>query len=122
MAAGVFVPAGQSTQMIVGATPENDFQMLTVTQALYRSYGLKRVFLSAYVPVNLDSSLPALPADPPLLREHRLYQADWLLRFYGVFGGGASIRGAAQFQRVPGPKVRLGPPTPGAVPGGGEPG
>ena len=78
-----FVPAGQSTQMIVGATPENDFQMLTVTQALYRSYGLKRVFFSAYVPVNLDSSLPALPGGPPLLREHRLYQADWLLRFYG---------------------------------------
>ncbi|WP_320938532.1 putative DNA modification/repair radical SAM protein [Enterocloster lavalensis] len=78
-----FVPAGQSTQMIVGATPENDFQMLTVTQALYRSYGLKRVFFSAYVPINLDSSLPALPGGPPLLREHRLYQADWLLRFYG---------------------------------------
>lgn len=78
-----FVPAGQSTQMIVGATPENDFQMLAVTQALYRSYGLKRVFFSAYVPVNRDSSLPALPGGPPLLREHRLYQADWLLRFYG---------------------------------------
>lgn len=78
-----FVPAGQSTQMIVGATPENDFQMMAVTQALYRSYGLKRVFYSAYVPVNQDSSLPALPGGPPLLREHRLYQADWLLRFYG---------------------------------------
>ena len=78
-----FVPAGQSTQMIVGATPENDFQMLSVTQALYRSYGLKRVFFSAYVPVNQDSSLPSLPGGPPLLREHRLYQADWLLRFYG---------------------------------------
>ncbi len=78
-----FVPAGQSTQMIVGATPENDYQMMAVTQALYRSYGLKRVFYSAYVPVNQDSSLPALPGGPPLLREHRLYQADWLLRFYG---------------------------------------
>lgn len=78
-----FVPAGQSTQMIVGATPESDYQMLAVTQALYENYGLKRVFYSAYVPVNTDSSLPSLPGGPPLLREHRLYQADWLLRFYG---------------------------------------
>lgn len=78
-----FVPAGQSTQMIVGATPENDFQMMAVTQALYRNYGLKRVFFSAYIPVNEDSCLPSLPGGPPLLREHRLYQADWLLRFYG---------------------------------------
>ncbi len=78
-----FVPAGQSTQMIVGATPENDYQMMSVAQALYKSYGLKRVFYSAYIPVNEDSSLPALPGGPPLLREHRLYQADWLLRFYG---------------------------------------
>lgn len=78
-----FVPAGQSTQMIVGATPENDFQMMAVTQALYQNYGLKRVFFSAYIPVNEDSCLPSLPGGPPLLREHRLYQADWLLRFYG---------------------------------------
>ena len=78
-----FVPAGQSTQMIVGATPENDFQMMTVTQALYENYGLKRVFFSAYVPVNEDSCLPSISGKPPLLREHRLYQADWLLRFYG---------------------------------------
>lgn len=78
-----FVPAGQSTQMIVGATPENDYQMMKVTEALYQSYGLKRVFFSAFVRVNEDSSLPALPGGPPLLREHRLYQADWLLRFYG---------------------------------------
>ena len=78
-----FVPAGQSTQMIVGATPENDFQMLSVTQALYRNFGLKRVFYSAYIPVNEDQNLPAMTAQPPLLREHRLYQADWLLRFYG---------------------------------------
>ena len=82
-----FVPAGQSTQMIVGATPENDFQMLSVTQALYENYGLKRVFFSAYIPVNTDSSLPSLPGGPPLLREHRLYQADWLLRFYGFQAG-----------------------------------
>ena len=78
-----FVPAGQSTQMIVGATPENDFQMLSVTQALYWNFGLKRVFYSAYIPVNEDQNLPAVTAQPPLLREHRLYQADWLLRFYG---------------------------------------
>ena len=78
-----FVPAGQSTQMIVGATPESDYQMIRVAEALYQNYDLKRVFYSAFVPVNEDSSLPVLPGGPPLLREHRLYQADWLLRFYG---------------------------------------
>ncbi|MGC6174487.1 putative DNA modification/repair radical SAM protein [Lacrimispora sp. 38-1] len=82
-----FVPAGQSTQMIVGATPENDYQMMMVAEALYRNYDLKRVFYSAFVPVNQDSSLPALPGGPPLLREHRLYQADWLMRFYGFQAG-----------------------------------
>lgn len=78
-----FVPAGQSTQMIVGATPESDYQMIRVAEALYRNYDLKRVFYSAFVRVNDDSALPALIGGPPLLREHRLYQADWLLRFYG---------------------------------------
>lgn len=78
-----FVPAGQSTQMIVGATPESDYQMIKVAEALYRNYNLKRVFYSAFVRVNDDSRLPVLPGGPPLLREHRLYQADWLLRFYG---------------------------------------
>lgn len=78
-----FVPAGQSTQMIIGATPENDFQILTVAQALYKQYDLKRVFYSAYIALNDDSKLPAVGTKPPLLREHRLYQADWLLRFYG---------------------------------------
>lgn len=78
-----FVPGGQSTQMIVGATPESDFQMMSVAQALYHNFGLKRVFYSAYIPVNQDESLPSLPGGPPLLREHRLYQADWLLRNYG---------------------------------------
>lgn len=77
-----FVPAGQSTQMIIGATPENDYQIISVAEALYQKFDLKRVFYSAYVSVNQDSSLPTLPS-PPLLREHRLYQADWLLRFYG---------------------------------------
>lgn len=78
-----FVPAGQSTQMIIGATPESDYQILNVAESLYRKFALKRVFYSAFVPVNEDKALPALPGGPPLLREHRLYQADWLLRFYG---------------------------------------
>ncbi len=78
-----FVPAGQSTQMIIGATPENDYQILSVAEALYNRFDLKRVFYSAYVALNEDSKLPALNTKPPLLREHRLYQADWLLRFYG---------------------------------------
>ncbi len=78
-----FAPAGQSTQMIVGATPESDYHMMMVTQALYRQYDLKRVFFSAYIGLNEDSVLPAPGSPPPLLREHRLYQADWLLRFYG---------------------------------------
>ncbi|MEF9946065.1 MAG: putative DNA modification/repair radical SAM protein [Lachnospiraceae bacterium] len=78
-----FVPAGQSTQMIIGATPETDYQILNVAESLYQKFALKRVFYSAFVPVNEDASLPALPGGPPLLREHRLYQADWLLRYYG---------------------------------------
>ena len=78
-----FVPAGQSTQLIVGATEETDYQILTMTQALYQQFDLKRVFYSAYIPVNEDPALPDLDTSPPLLREHRLYQADWLLRFYG---------------------------------------
>lgn len=82
-----FVSGGQSTQMIIGATPENDFQIMSVAENLYRKFELKRVFYSAFVNVNLDASLPALPGGPPLLREHRLYQADWLLRFYGFSAG-----------------------------------
>lgn len=78
-----FVPAGQSTQMIVGATNESDYQIMTIAQSLYKSYGLKRVFYSAFVNVNNESTLPATLSGPPLLREHRLYQADFLLRFYG---------------------------------------
>lgn len=77
-----FVPAGQSTQMIIGATPENDFQIMSVAEGLYRNFDLKRVFYSAFVNVNHNSGLPVLPGSPPLLREHRLYQADWLLRYY----------------------------------------
>lgn len=81
--ASSFVPAGQSTQMIVGATPESDYQIMMVAENLYKKFDLKRVYYSAFVSVNEDKDLPALPGGPPLLREHRLYQADWLLRFYG---------------------------------------
>ena len=78
-----FVPAGQSTQMIIGATGESDYQIMSVSEALYGRFKMKRVFYSAYVGVNEDSRLPAGGTMPPLLREHRLYQADWLIRFYG---------------------------------------
>lgn len=78
-----FVPAGQSTQMIVGATPESDYQILTLSAALYKKFAMKRVFYSAYIPLAENPLLPAVTTKPPLLREHRLYQADWLLRFYG---------------------------------------
>ena len=78
-----FVPAGQSTQMIIGATGESDYQIMSVSEALYGRFKIKRVFYSAYVGVNEDSRLPAVGTMPPLLREHRLYQADWLIRFYG---------------------------------------
>lgn len=81
--APAFAPAGQSTQLIVGATQDSDRHILYLTQSLYQRYRLKRVFYSAYVPVVENSLLPALHTKPPLLREHRLYQADWLMRFYG---------------------------------------
>lgn len=82
-----FVPAGQSTQMIIGATPETDYQILTAAESMYHQYDLKRVFYSAYIGINEDSALPEPGQKPPLLREHRLYQADWLLRFYGFQSG-----------------------------------
>ncbi|MCI9080559.1 MAG: putative DNA modification/repair radical SAM protein [Lachnospiraceae bacterium] len=82
-----FVPAGQSTQMIIGATGESDYQILAVTEALYQKFDLKRVFYSAFVNVNNDSSLAINGGKPPLHREHRLYQADWLLRYYGFTAG-----------------------------------
>lgn len=78
-----FAPAGQSTQMIVGASAETDLDILRLSSRLYTGYGLKRVYYSAYIPVNDDSRLPALAGSPPLQREHRLYQSDWLYRFYG---------------------------------------
>ncbi|MCL2335481.1 MAG: putative DNA modification/repair radical SAM protein [Endomicrobia bacterium] len=77
-----FVPAGQSTQMIIGASPETDSHILKLTESLYKKYKLKRVFFSAYIPVSNDTLLPSTDTQPPLLREHRLYQADWLMRFY----------------------------------------
>jgi len=80
-----FAPAGQSTQMIVGASPESDNKIITLAEGLYKHYKLKRVFFSAYIPVGGHPLLPV--AGPPLLREHRLYQADWLLRYYGFTAG-----------------------------------
>ncbi|MCL2202943.1 MAG: putative DNA modification/repair radical SAM protein [Defluviitaleaceae bacterium] len=100
--AAPFVPAGQSTQLIVGATPEADSKIVHLAQGLYKGYGLRRVFYSAYIPVGNDALLPAAPGTPAfdtgtgltntafgpiLMREHRLYQADWLLRFYGFSAG-----------------------------------
>ena len=77
-----FTPAGQSTQMIIGATKETDLDILAKSESMYKKYELKRVFYSAYVPINKDSNLPSIKV-PPLVRENRLYQADWLLRYYG---------------------------------------
>lgn len=78
-----FANAGQATQMIIGASPESDYQIIRLASGLYSKYSLKRVFYSAYVPVVDNSLLPAVDTKPPLLREHRLYQADWLMRKYG---------------------------------------
>ena len=78
-----FVPAGQSTQMIIGAAGESDYEIMTVSEALYQRFDLKRVFYSAFINVNQDADLPTLESGPPLRREHRLYQADFLLRYYG---------------------------------------
>lgn len=76
-----FAPAGQSTQMIIGATKETDKEIMSKSSSLYKNFHLKRVFYSAYIPVNKDENLPAITT-PPLIRENRLYQSDWLLRFY----------------------------------------
>jgi putative DNA modification/repair radical SAM protein len=77
-----FAPAGQSTQMIIGASPETDYQIIRLASGLYRKYQLRRVFYSAYIPTVKDTLLPSVDTKPPLLREHRLYQADWLMRQY----------------------------------------
>ncbi|MGY4536515.1 putative DNA modification/repair radical SAM protein [Mucilaginibacter sp. UYNi724] len=81
--APIFAPAGQSTQVIIGATPENDSQVLQSANYFYKNFNLKRVYYSGYVPVLADSRLPALNTSVPMVRENRLYQADWLMRFYG---------------------------------------
>lgn len=80
--APAFAVAGQATQMIVGASPESDYSILRLSAAMYEKYQLKRVFYSAYIPIMVDSLLPSRETKPPLLREHRLYQADWLMRKY----------------------------------------
>lgn len=80
----LFVPAGQSTQMVIGATPENDLQIMKTASEYYKDFDLKRVYYSGYIPINdKDSKLPQVGTTPPLVRENRLYQTDWLLRFYG---------------------------------------
>ncbi len=78
-----FSPAGQSSQMIIGATDETDKQIIKTSETLYRGFGMKRVYYSAYIPIIESSKLPSLLTAPPLVREHRLYQSDWLMRFYG---------------------------------------
>ena len=99
-----FAPAGQSTQLIVGATQDNDLHILNLTQSLYDRYRLKRVFYSAYVPVVENTLLPSLDTKPPLLREHRLYQADWLLRFYGFRASELLDESAPDFDPLLDPK------------------
>jgi putative DNA modification/repair radical SAM protein len=79
----LFVPAGQSTQMVIGATPESDWQILKLSDGFYKHFNLKRVYYSGYVPISNDNRLPAFGTPVPMVRENRLYQADWLMRFYG---------------------------------------
>lgn len=78
-----FVPAGQSTQMVIGATPETDKDIMHTADTFYRNFSLKRVYYSGYIPISNDNRLPMLGSQPPLVRENRLYQTDWLMRFYG---------------------------------------
>lgn len=100
-----FVPAGQSTQMIIGATPESDYEIIRVAESLYQKFELKRVFYSAFIHVNDDSALPARSdSGPPLLREHRLYQADWLLRYYHFSASELLSEGRPNFNLVLDPK------------------
>ncbi|RZJ88295.1 MAG: putative DNA modification/repair radical SAM protein [Chryseobacterium sp.] len=79
----IFVPAGQSTQMVIGATPETDKDIMQTADRFYKDFSLKRVYYSGYIPISNDSRLPVLGSQPPLVRENRLYQTDWLMRFYG---------------------------------------
>ncbi|MES2828601.1 MAG: putative DNA modification/repair radical SAM protein [Bacteroidota bacterium] len=78
-----FVPAGQSTQMVIGATPETDKDIMQTAASFYKDFSLKRVYYSGYIPISNDNRLPILGSQPPLIRENRLYQTDWLMRFYG---------------------------------------
>jgi len=78
-----FVPAGQSTQMVIGATPESDKEIMHTANTFYKDFSLKRVYYSGYIPISHDSRLPIIGSQPPLIRENRLYQTDWLMRFYG---------------------------------------
>ncbi|WP_439583345.1 putative DNA modification/repair radical SAM protein [Dyadobacter bucti] len=78
-----FVPAGQSTQMVIGATPESDKEIMHTANAFYKNFSLKRVYYSGYIPISHDTRLPVIGSQPPLIRENRLYQTDWLMRFYG---------------------------------------
>lgn len=78
-----FVPAGQSTQMVIGATPETDKDIMHTADAFYKNFSLKRVYYSGYIPISNDNRLPLIGTQPPLIRENRLYQTDWLMRFYG---------------------------------------
>lgn len=78
-----FVPAGQSTQMVIGATPETDKEIMQTAASFYKDFSLKRVYYSGYIPISNDNRLPIIGTQPPLIRENRLYQTDWLMRFYG---------------------------------------
>ncbi|RZJ66855.1 MAG: putative DNA modification/repair radical SAM protein [Flavobacterium sp.] len=78
-----FVPAGQSTQMVIGATPETDMEIMYSANEYYKNFDLKRVYYSGYIPISYDERMPMIGSQPPLLRENRLYQTDWLMRFYG---------------------------------------
>ncbi|HUP12716.1 MAG TPA: hypothetical protein VM187_10900, partial [Niastella sp.] len=82
-AAPNFAPAGQSTQMVIGATPETDLEILFMADQFYQKFKLRRVYYSGYVPISNDNRLPAMGTPVPIVRENRLYQADWLMRFYG---------------------------------------
>lgn len=105
-----FAPAGQSTQMIIGASPETDYQILRLTEGLYQKYSLKRVFFSAYIPVAEDSLLPALDTKPPLLREHRAVSGRLAAALLPVFRLRDPRRAASGLQSLPGPQMQLGRP------------
>jgi putative DNA modification/repair radical SAM protein len=79
----MFAPAGQSTQMVIGATPETDLEILYLANGFYKKFNMRRVYFSGYVPISNDNRLPAIGTPVPMIRENRLYQADWLMRFYG---------------------------------------